>query len=220
MTLAGNPLDYLWAFLAGMAISFTPCVYPLVPITAGFIGIKAGGNKIKGLFLGFIYVTGIAVTYSLLGLIASLTGKIFGSISSRPITYLFTGIVIILFGFSMLGLFKIPFLNLVKPAGSKKEGYFSVFFLGLSSGLVVSPCLSPALGSILAYLITRKNIFYGTTLLLTFAYGMGVLLILVGTFSTLLLAFPKSGRWMEHIKKICAFIIIAMGLYFVVTGLK
>jgi len=220
MNLSGSPFDYIIAFLGGVFVSFTPCVYPLIPITAGYIGARASGSKLKGLALSLVYVTGLAVTYSILGLLASLTGTIFGSISAHPITYFSVGVVIIFFGLSMLDLFVIPLPNIFKSPVHKKQNYFSTFLLGLSSGLVASPCLTPVLGSILFSLTTKKNLLYGATLLFSFAYGMGLVLILVGTFSGLLINLPKAGKWMTYVKKVCSFILVAMGIYFIYAGLK
>lgn len=92
--------------------------------------------------------------------------------------------------------------------------------MGLSSGLVASPCLTPVIGSILVYLTTKKNLLYGTTLLLSFALGMGFLLILVGTFSAALVNLPKSGKWMLYIKRVLSFLLIGIGIYFICQGLK
>jgi len=215
-----NSLDYLKAFLGGVGISLTPCIYPLIPITAGYIGASSSGSKFKGFLLSLVYVTGIAITYSILGLFASLTGTIFGRIGSHPITYLLVGIIIILFGLSMSDLFVINLPRTIKPAALKKRDYLSVLLLGLSSGLVVSPCLTPVLGSILLHLATKKNLLYGATLLFSFAYGIGLILILIGTFSALLVNLPKSGKWMLYIKKVFSFILIGMGIYFIYTGLR
>lgn len=219
MNLSGSHVDYLIAFFGGIILSFTPCVYPLIPISAGYIGIRAGGSKLKGFVLSLLYVTGTSVTYSLLGLCASLSGKIFGAISAHPITYILAGIAIIIFGVSMFDVFEIPLLNIVKLSHTQSQGYFSAFLLGLSSGLVISPCLSPVLGTILLYLATKKHILYGMTLLFTFAYGMGLVLILVGTFSAILLALPASGKWMVYIKKLSALVLIGMGIYFIFMGI-
>ncbi len=201
-------------------MSFTPCVYPLIPISAGYIGVKAGGSKLKGFTLSLIFVGGVAMAYSLLGILASLTGRIFGAYASHPITYIFVGIIVIIFGISMLDVFTMPLPKIFKPQKVKKEGYFPTFILGLSSGLVVSPCVTPVLGTILVYLTTQKSILYGATLLFVFAYGMGFILILAGSFSAILVNFPKSGKWMLYIKKGCAFIIILMGLYFVYNAIR
>ena len=107
MHLSGSPIDYLIAFGGGVLVSFTPCIYPLIPVSAGYIGIKAGGSKLKGLALSLLYVTGVAVTYSVLGLVASLSGTIFGKISSHPLTDILVGIIVIWFGISMLDFFVI-----------------------------------------------------------------------------------------------------------------
>ncbi|MBU0709918.1 MAG: sulfite exporter TauE/SafE family protein [Candidatus Omnitrophica bacterium] len=218
MNLSGNPFDYLIAFLGGILASFTPCVYPLVPVIVGYIGVKSQGERFKGFFLSLIFVTGIAITYSTLGLVASLTGTIFGKISSHPITYISVGIVIILFGVSMFGLIKLPTLT-VRPA-KQKEGYLGVFLLGLTSGFLVSPCLTPVMGSILLYLSTKQSVLYGTTLLMSFAYGMGLIFVLAGTFSALLLNLPKPGKWTVYLKKLMALILIATGTYFLYMGIK
>lgn len=220
MILSGSAFDYLKAFLGGVVLSFTPCVYPLIPITAGYIGVTAAGSKRKGFVLSLIYVTGIALTYSVLGLVASLTGTIFGRVSTHPLTHFLVGGIIILFGVSMLDLFTLPLPQFIKLPGPKKQNYLSAFFFGLSSGLVVSPCLTPALLSILVYLTTKKNMLYGVTLLLSFAYGIGLILILTGTFSTILLSLPKSGKWMVYLKKLSALVLIGMGVYFIILSIR
>jgi len=220
MQISGNPLEYLFVFLGGIALSFTPCVYPLIPVTAGYIGIQAAGSKLKGLVLSFIYVSGIAVTYSLLGLLASLTGTVFGKISSHPLTSILTGSIIVVFGLSMLNVFALYFPSVTKLSRFRGKGYFSIFLLGLASGLVMSPCVSPALGAILVYLATKNNLVYGITLLMVFAYGMGLTLILVGTFSGIMLNFPKSGKWLVYVERICAVIVIGAGIYFIYNGIR
>lgn len=220
MDLSVNSLDYLKAFLGGVGISLTPCVYPLIPITAGYIGSNCSGSKLKGLISSLVYVTGVSVTFSILGLLASLTGTIFGRISSHPLANLFVGLIIIIFGLSMFGLFYFPSFNILKLTGLKKNSYFATFLFGLCSGLAVSPCLTPVLGSILLYLTTKKNLLYGITLLLSFGYGMGMLLVLVGTFSSALFKLPKSGKWMLYIKRLSASIVIAVGVYFIIAGIR
>ncbi|MFH1398274.1 MAG: cytochrome c biogenesis protein CcdA [Candidatus Omnitrophota bacterium] len=220
MNLLGSPRDYLIAFLGGVILSFTPCVYPLIPISASYIGIRSGGSRLRGFVLSLIYVSGVAITYSVLGLLASLSGRIFGSFSSHPLVNILIGIAIIIFGLSMLGFFKISLPNLIRPGSSRNKGFFSVFFLGLSSGLIISPCITPVLGSILSVIFVNKNIFYGMTLLLCFAYGMGLILIIVGTFSSILVSFPKLGKRLLYIERLCAVILIGMGIYYIYTAIR
>lgn len=220
MNPSGSPADYLAAFIGGVFVSFTPCVYPLIPISAGYIGVISKGSRLRGLILSLVYVTGVAITYSGLGLFASLSGTFFGKISSHPATYFFVGAVIIFFGLSMLDLFNITAVSLVKQPVFKKQGYLSTFILGLSSGLVASTCLTPVLGSILVYLAAKKNLVYGAALLLSFAYGMGLILVLAGTFSSILASLPKSGKWTACIKKINGLVLLGTGAYFIFTAIR
>lgn len=220
MNLLENPVDYLKAFLGGVGISFTPCVYPLIPVVIGYIGIKAGTSRFRGFSLSLTYVSGVAVTYSILGLIASLTGRLFGTISAHPLTYILAGAVVILFGLSMLELFNLPTPKLIRLTAFKEKNYLSTFLLGLSSGLIIGPCTAPALGAILVYLATKKNVLYGMTVLFSFAYGMGLTLILAGTFGSILINLPKSGKWLVYIKRLGAIILIGIGAFFIFTGIR
>ncbi len=219
MALQGNITDYLLVFSGGVLVSFSPCVYPLIPVTLSFIGARAGGSKLKGLFLSLVFVLGFAVTYSILGLIASLTGSLFGKISTHPLTYFILGNVFILSGLSFLEVININFIGLSAQGKIKNTGGFlAAFLLGLFAGLGAGPCVAPALGAVLVYVASKANVVYGASLLFTFAYGVGFTLILAGTFGGLLLALPKSGAWLNWVKKISAFIFIGIGEYFLIKA--
>jgi thiol:disulfide interchange protein DsbD len=219
MNLSGSWLDYVFVFTGGVALSFTPCVYPLLPVTASYIGISAKGSRLTGLLHSLVYVTGLAVTYSVLGLVATLTGSMFGRISSHPATRLAVGAVFVLFGISMFRAFAVYFPTIVGLSRIHRTGLWSVLILGAVSGLVASPCVAPALGAILVYLATTRNILYGTTLLIVFAYGMGLVLILVGTFSASMLHLPRSGKWMVWVERVSASVLVALGVYFIITAI-
>lgn len=220
MILQGNFIDYLSAFIGGVLVSFSPCVYPLVPVILGFIGVQAGASRLRGLSLSLVYVSGLAVTYSILGLVASLSGKLFGQVAAHPLSYFTIGNVCIIAGLSFFDVIKISFtrLRLGNKVTSGKGGYMSSFLLGAASGLVAGPCTAPALAAILVYVAGKQNVIYGTSLLLVFAYGMGFLLILVGTFSSIFLSLPKSEKWFSGIKKLCGFILLAIGEYFLIQA--
>lgn len=221
MQLVYNPTDYLLAFSGGLLMSLSPCIYPLLPVSASYIGLWSGGNKPKAFILSLIYVSGIAVTYSALGIIASLTGTLLGKVVLPHVAHILVGSVIILFALSMLlEVFEILIKHTDKRNPLKKHSLISVFLFGLGSGLIISPCVTPVLGSILTYLTTKKNVFYGATLLLTFAYGMGLTLIITGTFSSILLSLPKSGKWLGYIKKLYALMLLGMGIYFIIIGIR
>ena len=219
MTPSGDNLDFLIAFGGGLLMSFTPCIYPLIPISAGNIAARGGGSRRKGLLLSIVYVFGMAITYSILGIIASLTGTIFGRISTHPATYITVGVITIFFGFSLFDIFHIHIPHPAK-APTHKHDYLYTFLLGLTSGFITSPCLTPVLGSILFYLTTKQNVVYGSLLLFSFALGMGCILILIGTFEGLLVNLPRSGKWLVYMKRVSAFIMMAMGLYFIILGIR
>ncbi|MDD4980736.1 MAG: cytochrome c biogenesis protein CcdA [Candidatus Omnitrophica bacterium] len=219
MILPDNSLTYIGAFLGGLGLSFSPCVYPLVPVTLGFIGVEAGSSRLRGFIFSLVYVSGIAVTYSILGLVASLSAGLFGRISTHPVSFLIIGNACIISGLSFFDVIHINFSGIrlqhkIKMTG----GILSVFLLGLTSGLVISPCTAPALGTILLYVATRQNIFYGASLLFVFAYGMGFLLILTGTFSSIFMNLSKSHAWLKVVKKLSGFIMLGIGEYFLIMA--
>ena len=217
MNLVGNPLDLLIAFAAGVLVSFTPCVYPLVPITVGYIGGSARGSRLKGFILSVIYALGIATTYSILGAVASLTGKVFGQIAGSPWPYFIVANACIFFGLVLLDVFRIP-LPTFSVKRIEPKGIISVFLFGMISGLVVGPCTAPALATILVYVGTKQNLVYGMSLLFCFAYGLCTVLILAGTFSSMLVNLPKSGMWIERAKKLCGLVLIGIGEYFLIQS--
>ncbi|MCX5702077.1 MAG: sulfite exporter TauE/SafE family protein [Candidatus Omnitrophica bacterium] len=219
MNLQGDYVGYISAFLGGVITGFSPCVFPLIPITLAFIGVKAGSSRLRGLILSLVYVLGLAVTYSLLGLFAALTGRLFGKVAEHPVSFFIIGNVCIIAGLSFLEAININFMDLglqnkIKMTG----GIFSVFLLGAASGLVAGPCTTPVLGTILVYVASKQNILYGASLLFVFAYGMGFLLILVGTFGAAFLSLPKSGIWLVRLKRISGFILIGVGEYFFIQA--
>jgi thiol:disulfide interchange protein DsbD len=219
MSLSGNPIDLLWAFFGGVLVSFTPCIYPLLPITVAYIGASSTESRLKGFSLSMIYVTGVSITYATLGLVAVLTGSIFGRFSSQFPVRIISGLVIIFFGIFLLTGRDLRLPGLKLPIAKKTATYLSCFILGLTSGLVISPCTAPILGSILVFVAAQRNFIYGAALLFSFAFGMGLLLILAGTFSSILVRLPKSGKWMVVIKKSCAIILISIGAFFAISGM-
>jgi cytochrome c-type biogenesis protein len=219
MNPQGDYVGYLSAFFGGVITGFSPCVYPLIPITLAFIGVKAGSSKLRGLILSLVYVLGLAITYSVLGLFASLTGKLFGKVAEHPVSFLVIGNACIIAGLSFLDVINLNFVGLrLQNKIDMKGGIFSVFLLGLASGLVAGPCTTPALGTILLYVASKHNVIYGASLLFVFAYGMGFLLILVGTFGAAFLSLSKSGVWLLRLKKLSGFILIGVGEYFLIQA--
>jgi cytochrome c-type biogenesis protein len=205
------------AFLGGILASLTPCVYPMIPITAGVIGhANVGGSKRRGFALSLTYVTGMALTYAALGIFAAATGRFFGSINSSPWTFLVVGNVLLLFGLGMLDVMQLP--TFAGKFTNKRLGIAGIFLAGVSSALVAGPCTTPVLGSLLAYTASSQSLIMGGLLLFVFSLGMGALLLGVGTFSSFLASMPRSGAWMVKIKKTMGLLMLAMAQYFFIKA--
>jgi thiol:disulfide interchange protein DsbD len=205
------------AFLGGVLASLTPCVYPMIPITAGVIGhANVGGSKRRGFALSLTYVTGMALTYAALGIFAAATGRFFGSINSSPWTFLVVGTVFLLFGLGMLDVVQLP--TFAGKFTNKRLGVAGIFLAGVSSALVAGPCTTPVLGSLLAYTASSQSLIMGGLLLFVFSLGMGALLLGVGTFSSFLASIPRSGVWMVKIKKTMGLLMLAMAQYFFIKA--
>ncbi len=220
-------MAYPAAFIAGLLISFTPCVYPVIPIQLGFIGgqttsSQATGKRasMRGFTLSVFFVIGMAVVYAALGAFASLTGTLFGRWASSPWTYIVIGNIVLALALSMLDVFEIPtpqFLTRWNPE-RKGKGYVSALFVGASSGLMVGPCTAPALGAALAYVGARGNVVFGTSVLFVFALGMGSLMIALGTFSGAIAALPRSGNWMVRVKKAFGIVMVLLAEYLLIQA--
>ncbi|MFA5261315.1 MAG: cytochrome c biogenesis protein CcdA [Candidatus Omnitrophota bacterium] len=221
MPLQGNVFDYFLVFGAGVAVSFTPCVYPAIPVVASIIaGVNTRGTKLKGFVISLVYVLGVAVTYCGLAVVAALTGKIFGQFQNSPFVFLVVGNVLLVFALVMLDVIPLPGLALNRPAGRlKPRNLWSVFLLGGVGGLVVGPCTAPVLGTVLLYVASKQNLVHAISLLFVFSCGVSASLILVGTFSGLLSQLPKSGPWLNRIKQSCALALILLAEYYLIkTG--
>jgi cytochrome c-type biogenesis protein len=215
-------LAFLAAYLGGLVISFTPCTYPLIPVTVGFIGAQGSTSKLRGFFLSLFYVCGIAFTYSILGGAAALSGRLFGQMQTTPWTYFIMGNLCLIMGLSMLDVFNLSLpvpQKLMQFTGDKnKKGFLDSFLIGAVSGVVIGPCTAPALAVLLGYVAVKTNLLLGMSLLFVFAFGMGTLLIIVGTFAGVIASLPKSGQWMMKIKTVFGLILIGAAEYFLYTA--
>ncbi|MDP6418147.1 MAG: cytochrome c biogenesis protein CcdA [Candidatus Krumholzibacteria bacterium] len=211
----GSWLAFLLVFLGGVLTSFTPCVYPMIPITISFIGGSAKGNPLKGFVLSLWFVLGIAIMYSSLGLLAAATGGAFGQATQTP---LFAGIVAAIIGtmgLSMAGLFDIQLpSSMTSRVGGARTGFLGPILMGMAMGLIAAPCVGPVLIVLLTWVATSGSLFLGFWLLFTFAIGLGLLFIALGTFSGLLTALPGAGGWMDTVKHFFALLLFALALSF------
>jgi thiol:disulfide interchange protein DsbD len=219
------------AYLGGVLSSLTPCTYPMIPITIGFIGGTSQKSVKTGWVLSSFYVLGMAAVYTVLGMIASLSGKIFGTMTNSPVWYLLLGGIMLLSALWMFDVIKLDpnvlvakFLHTQRHhktgtvAGivERNEGtILGAFVLGITSGFIASPCTTPVLTTILSFIAYEKSVVFGALLMFFFALGLGTLLVVVGTFTGAMKLLPKSGVWMNRIKLFSGILILALAEYFV-----
>lgn len=220
-SLQHHPLAAMAAlFGAGLVTSLSPCIYPMIPITVGLIGGTARRDAPRRRVLGLTltYVLGLALLYALLGLLAGLSGTLFGTVSSNPWVRLAVGNLLIVFA---LGLLDVVPMNapqrLTAWAGGLSGGsYPAVFLLGATSGIVAAPCGAPAFGAVLTWVAATKSGVLGFVYLLVFSLGMTAVLAVVGLFSGTLAALPKPGSWMVWIKRAAAVVLLLVAEYYFV----
>ncbi|MGL4724676.1 MAG: protein-disulfide reductase DsbD [Scandinavium sp.] len=212
------PFSALWALLIGIGIAFTPCVLPMYPLISGIVlGGKQRLSTARALLLAFLYVQGMALTYTALGLVVAAAGLQFQAALQHPYVLIGLSAVFILLALSMFGLFTLQLPSSVQTrltlmSNSQKGGSAGgVFAMGAIAGLICSPCTTAPLSAILLYIAQSGNLWLGGGTLYLYALGMGIPLILVTVFGNRLL--PKSGPWMAQVKIAFGFIILALPVF-------
>lgn len=209
---------WVWAFLgvfgAGFLTSLTPCVYPMIPIVVGVFGARDEEvTRAKAFMLATMYVLGMGVMYAALGVVFALIGKQFGTILADPWVVIPLVAFYVALAASMFGAFEInlpqSWQNKLNTVGGK--GYGGAFGMGLVGGLTAAPCTGPILAGILTWVAQTKNVVAGSTLLFTYAIGMGVLFWIIAAFTV---SLPKSGRWMDSVKSFGGIALLAVAVYF------
>lgn len=221
VTLRDQPLLALVVlFGAGLATSLTPCVYPMIPITAGILGGAGSARRSRGrtLLLTAAYVLGLALVYSSLGLLAGLSGTLFGTVSSSPWALFIMGNLLLVFGLALLDVFTVNApARLAAWAGRLAgDSVGGVFALGATSGLVAAPCGAPAFAAVLTFVSTTGSAVLGFLYLFVFSIGLTALLVAVGLFSGSLAALPRAGKWTLWIKRAGGVLLLAMAEYYFV----
>jgi cytochrome c-type biogenesis protein len=207
-------------FAAGLATSLTPCIYPMIPITAGILGGAGAAGRSRGrtALLTGAYVAGLALVYSLLGLLAGLTGTLFGAVSSNPWASFATANLLLLFGLALLDVVPVAApRRLVAWAGRLTgSSVGGVFAMGAASGLVAAPCGAPAFAAVLTFVAATRSAVLGLLYLLVFSLGLTALLVVVGLSSGTLASLPRSGAWTRWVKRAGGVVLIAMAEYYLV----
>jgi len=211
----GMLLSFIFIFLGGLALNLTPCIYPLIPITVSFFGGQAEGKTSRVFLLSLLYVLGISITYSILGLIAATTENILGTAMQSIWGTGFVAAVLVGLALSMFGLWEIRLpMFLTRRTGSARHGSFGALFMGLTVGIVAAPCIGPFILGLLIYVGKIGNPLLGFLMFFTLGLGMGTPFILLGTVSGSISRLPKSGKWLDWVKKIFGYILILMAVYF------
>jgi cytochrome c-type biogenesis protein len=218
-TLTDNPfLAVVTLFGAGLVTSLTPCIYPMIPITAGILSGTSGvaPSRARTARLTLTYAVGLALFYAILGLIAGLTGSLFGTVSANPWARFAIGNLLLVFGLAMLDVIPVsPPERLMRWASGLGGGsYPAVFLLGATSGIVAAPCGAPAFAAVLTWVAATRSGLLGFVYLFVFSLGMTALLVAVGLFSGHLVALPRSGPWMVWVKKLAGVVLLGMAEYY------
>ena len=222
--LGSSPLTAIpLVFLAGVLTSLTPCIYPMIPITAAIVGgaqnAAGGASRSRTLGLTLSYVIGLALVYSTLGLVAGLSGSMFGEISTNPWLYFGMANVLLLAALSMLDVLpiRLPSWLLTRATTAGQSGGLAgAFVMGAMSGLVAAPCGAPVMASVLTWVATTKSAVLGFVYLFVFSLGMCSLLVVVGLTSGASAKLPRSGAWMLWIKRVFAVLMIGVAEYYLI----
>lgn len=220
-------LAYPVVFAGGVLTSLTPCIYPMIPITAAVVGAPGGASRTGGSrgrhswAMTLSYVVGLALAYATLGLVAGLTGSLFGSFSTNPWLLLGMGNLLLLSSGMMLDILPVPLPTrwLARAARMETNGRIvGAFGMGAASGLVAAPCGAPVMATLLTWVAATQSAWRGFSYLFVFSLGMCSLLVAVGVAAGSAARLPRAGRWMLHIKKFFAFIMIAVAEYYVLLA--
>jgi thiol:disulfide interchange protein DsbD len=208
-TSKGLPLTLVLLFLGGLALNLTPCVFPLIPITLGFFSMQSDGRRSRRFALSFMYVLGIVITYSILGVAAALSGQILGAWLQLPIVLIGFAIGMLVLASSMFGAFEIQPPQWITKRSSGQAGLAGALTMGLLIGIVAAPCVGPVVISLITLVAQLGDPVKGGLMFATLAFGLGF------PYLALLNALPRPGEWMVTVKKGMGFVLIGMAFYFV-----
>ena len=230
LTGASDPLALAIFFLAGVLASLTPCVYPMIPIVVAYMGgaetaaVEAGaaasGRRRRVVVRSLLYVGGMAIVYTGLGLAALLLGRPFGSLTQTFWGYAFVGLVLGVFGLSMFGLFEIqvPSFILDRMGTGPKQGMLGAVAMGATSAIVAAPCAAPIVFPLAAMVAQQQRVVFGIVAMLSFSLGLGLLFLVLGIFSGLAASLPRPGTWMVTLKKVIGVVMLVLAAWFFWQG--
>ena len=211
-----SPFSFIIVYIGGVLTSISPCILTMIPVIVGYIGGHGGGedrSRMRGLAMSATFVLGMSVTFSIFGIIAVMLGRVVGQVGDLWY-YLLAGIAITM-GLSMVGVINIRFPTLSRMP-VKKGGFWPSFIIGLTFGLVASPCATPVLAVIITYVAATGSYYYGAALLFAYGLGHGLPLLIAGTFTGVIRQLPKFQKYSGYISAGSGLVLIALGLYFLI----
>lgn len=212
---SGLLVSLILVFLGGLALNLTPCVYPLIPITIGYFGGQSEGRTSRLVLMGFLYLIGMSITYSIIGVITALTGAVFGSLLQNTFVIILIALIFIILSLSMFGVYEFRLPNwLMNKAGASYTGLFGSFFMGLTMGIIAAPCIGPFVLGLVTYVAIKGDVLNGFLLFFFLSIGLGLPYFILAIFSGKIKQLPKSGEWMEGVKHIFGIILLGMAIYF------
>jgi thiol:disulfide interchange protein DsbD len=210
-------------FAGGVLTSLTPCIYPMIPITAAIVGGQSlGGAVSRGRVVGLTmaYVLGLSMVYALLGVAAGVSGSVFGAVSSNPWTSFVMANLLVVFALMMLDVLPVPVPQRLLARAASLDGggrYVGTFAMGAASGLVAAPCGAPVMGAVLGWVAATQSAALGFIYLFAFSLGMSALLVAVGLSAGSAVRLPRYGAWMLWVKRAFAVIMLGAAEYYLIT---
>lgn len=212
---AGLAVSLLLVFAGGLGLNLTPCVYPIIPITISYFGAQSEGRTFSLFILGLVYVLGMAMTYSAIGIISAFSGAFFGGLLQQPAVIAAIAGIFIFLALGMFGCynFKLPDRWVARASGSR-TGLFGALLMGLTMGIIAAPCIGPFVLGLMAYVAAVGDPFYGFLLFFFLSLGLGFPYLFLAVFAGKIRQLPRSGVWMEGVRHIFGLILLAMAVYF------
>ena len=208
-------LQLVLVFVAGLALNLTPCVYPLIPITIGFFSAQSARSRAHTWLLALIYVLGMSVTYSALGVLAALTGRLFGAALQSPWLVGLVVAVLLTLAASMFGAWELRVPTWATRMSGGRTGAGGALVMGLVVGVVAAPCIGPFVLGLLTYVGQRHDVLLGFLLFFVLALGLGAPFLLLAVFVRALEHLPNSGAWMLGVRQLFGVLLVALAAYFV-----
>jgi thioredoxin:protein disulfide reductase len=221
MLARGGPWWWLGLLLGGLALNLTPCVFPMLGVTVSVFGARRKERPAKVMTHAAAYVLGIMITYSVLGVVAALTGGLFGSALQHPWVNVGLGVLFLALSLSMFGLYEMqpPVWLLQRLGGADTTSVLGILLSGLAVGIIAAPCVGPIILGVLVIIARHGGVLFGLRTMLVLSLGLGLPYLFLALFSNLIQGLPRSGDWMLWVKQVFGVLLVGIGLHFVFMGL-